>query len=56
MNEAVERTGIECISNQRDYVFPGELMYNATYHCNSEGEKVRTKLLIRDMKKAGIVE
>ena len=56
MDEAVERTGIESISIQRDYIFPGKLMYNATCHCNSEGEKVRTQLLIRDIKNAGIID
>ena len=53
--EAEERTGIKCISKQSDYIFPNELMYNATYHCNNDGELKRTELLIEDMAQAGLI-
>ncbi|MFG6356665.1 MAG: hypothetical protein K1W26_07575 [Acetatifactor sp.] len=46
-----EQIGIEFISNPTDYIFPSDLMSNAIYHCNSAGEKVRTELLIEDLRK-----
>lgn len=45
-----EKIGIPYISNPTDYIFPCELMSNALYHCNSQGENVRTELLINDLK------
>lgn len=48
--------GIPYISNPTDYIFPAELMSNAVYHCNSTGEKVRTELLISDLRRAGIID
>lgn len=51
-----EEIGIPYISNPRDYVFPHELMSNAIYHCNTKGEKVRTELLINDLKKYGVIQ
>lgn len=51
-----QQIGIPYISNPLDYLFPCELMSNAIYHCNTEGEKVRTELLIKDLKNAAIIE
>lgn len=48
--------GIPYISNPADYFFPAELMSNSVYHCNSEGEKVRTQLLIEDLRRALILK
>lgn len=48
--------GIPYISNPLEYIFPSELMYDALYHCNSAGEKIRTQLLIGDLKRAKIIE
>ncbi len=48
--------GIPYISNQIDYLFDDELMSNAIYHCSNEGEMVRTRLLIDDLRNAGIIE
>ena len=45
-----ETIGITYISTPSDYFFPNELMYDFCYHCNSEGEKKRTELLIKDLK------
>lgn len=49
------QVGIPYISNPTDYIFPCELMSNALYHCNSAGEKVRTELLIEDLKRASVI-
>ena len=50
------RIGIPYISNPLDYIFPCELMSNSVYHCNSQGEKVRTELLIGDLRRAAVIE
>lgn len=42
--------GIPYISNPLDYIYPKEYMYDTIYHCNSEGEIVRTRQLIQDLK------
>lgn len=51
-----EEIGIPYISNPEDYFFEDELMSNALYHCSSEGEKVRTELLIDDMRRAAVID
>ncbi|MBQ9234027.1 MAG: hypothetical protein IJ167_08355, partial [Lachnospiraceae bacterium] len=51
-----EKIGIPYISDPSDYLYPEELMYDALYHCNSEGEKVRTGMLIDDLKNAGVID
>ena len=51
-----EKIGIPYISDPSDYLYPEELMYDALYHCNSEGEKVRTGMLIEDLKNAGVID
>lgn len=51
-----EEIGIPYISNPVDYIFPCELMADTIYHCNSTGEKVRTELLIHDLRRASIIE
>lgn len=48
--------GIPYISDPVQYLYPSEWMSNALYHCNSVGEKVRTKMLIEDLRKASIIE
>lgn len=45
-----EKIGIPYISNPTDYFFSCELMFDSLYHCNSQGENVRTELLINDLK------
>lgn len=50
-----ESIGIPYISDPTAYLFPCEWMSNAMYHCNSEGEKIRTKLLIEDLKRASVI-
>ena len=47
--------GIPFISDPQDYLFPKELILDALYHCNSEGEKKRTELLIKDLERAGVI-
>lgn len=51
-----EKIGIPYISDPTDYLFPCEWMYDAVYHCNSEGEKIRTELLIEDLRRAAVIE
>ncbi len=51
-----ELIGIPYISNPTDYLFSCELMSNALYHCNSAGEKVRTKLLIDDLRRLEVID
>lgn len=50
-----ELIGIAYLSNPTQYVYPKEWMSDALYHCNSEGEQIRTKMLIDDLKNNGIV-
>ena len=52
-----EQTGIPFVSKQPlEYLFPKELMYDTTYHCNTKGAKYRTILLIKDLKENGIIK
>lgn len=37
------------ISDQKDYIFPREYMYDAILHCNTEGARYRTEQLYRDL-------
>ena len=48
--------GIPYISDPRLYMFPVDLMSNSINHCNSEGEKIRTSVLIDDLQLCGAVE
>lgn len=52
-NEEAE-LGIPYLSDPEKYGFPNEWMFDTEYHCNSVGEVERTKLLIKDLKKAGV--
>ncbi len=54
IDEEEEIIGIPYISNPQDYFFEDEYMCNTIYHCSTSGEKVRTKILIEDLKKANI--
>lgn len=54
--EEISKIGVPYICDPADYVFPSTLMFNSIYHCNSRGEAVRTKLLIRDLYNAGVVQ
>lgn len=49
-----EQIGVPYLSDPVAYVYPESLMSDALYHCNSEGEQVRTKMLIEDLRAAGI--
>lgn len=52
-----EQTGIPFVSKQPlEYLFPKELMYDTTYHCNTKGAEYRTILLIKDLKENGIIK
>ena len=51
-----EEIGIHYISNPEDYFFEERLMADAIFHCSSEGETVRTQLLIEDLHRAGLIE
>lgn len=48
--------GIPYISDPRLYMFPIDLMSNAVNHCNSEGEKVRTSILVDDLQLCGAIK
>lgn len=48
--------GIPYISDPRLYMFPIDLMSNAINHCNSEGEKVRTSILVDDLQLCGAIK
>lgn len=52
-NEETE-LGIPYLSDPEKYGFPNEWMFDTEYHCNSIGEAERTKLLIQDLKRAGV--
>lgn len=47
--------GISYLSDPIAYGFVDDLMYDTEFHCNSKGEEVRTKLLIQDLKQAGVI-
>lgn len=51
-----ERIGIPYISDPTAYFFPCEWMYDTVYHCNSEGERIRTEMLIEDLRRASVIE
>lgn len=51
-----ELIGIPYISDPTAYLFPCEWMSNAMYHCNSEGEKIRTEMLIEDLRRASVID
>ncbi len=51
-----EQIGIPYISDPRLYMFPIDLMSNAVNHCNSEGEKIRTSILVDDLRLCGALE
>ena len=46
--------GIEYISNPLEYILDGDYFCDSMYHCNDEGELLRTELLIEDLKTVGI--
>lgn len=50
------KIGIPYISNPIDYIFPQEYIYDSIYHCNSQGEIIRTELLINDIKQHHLYE
>lgn len=51
-----KKIGIEYISDQVSYIFPDKYMYDTIYHCNTEGQEYRTKLLIDDLRRAQIIK
>ena len=51
-----EKIGIQYISNPQDYFFENELMADTIYHCSTKGEKVRTRLIVDDLKRASIIK
>lgn len=44
---------IPYISDPEAYFYPAELMYDDVYHCNSDGERIRTEMLVEDLRHAG---
>lgn len=53
-NEEAE-IGVPYISDPEVYALSGALMFDTGYHCNSAGEKVRTDLLIDDLRRASVI-
>lgn len=51
-----KKIGIPYISDPTLYMFPIDLMSNAINHCNSEGEKIRTSILVDDLRLCGAIE
>lgn len=47
--------GIPYLSDPMKYELSDDLMFDTMYHCNSQGEKVRTELLIQDLKQGNII-
>ena len=54
--QEIELIGIPYISNPEDYFFEDEYMSNSIYHCSTKGEKKRTELLIKDLRRADIIQ
>lgn len=50
-NQEEEQIGIMYITDALDYLYDKEYMADTIYHCNNEGEYIRTKQLVRDLKK-----
>lgn len=50
-NQIEESLDCPLISRYEDYIMDKELFYNTYLHLNNEGVKVRTELLIQDMKR-----
>ena len=50
------KIGIPYLSDPMKYELSDDLMFDTMYHCNSMGEKVRTKLLIQDLKRSGVIQ
>lgn len=48
--ELKEKLDAPFISQYTDYIYPTELFFDAVYHLNSEGRKIRTTQLIEDMR------
>lgn len=46
-----KETGIKVISEVSDYILDTELFYDTDYHLNTNGVKIRTNMLIKDLKK-----
>lgn len=45
------RLKCDVISNYRDYIMPYSLFYDTTLHLNEEGARIRTRILVKDLKK-----
>ena len=52
----MKKTGIEYISNAKEYMFPSEYIYDTIYHCNEMGAQKRTELLLSDLQSHGILK
>ena len=48
--------GIPYLSDPMEYELSDDLMFDTMYHCNSKGEKVRTELLIQDLKRNKVIQ
>ena len=48
-------TGIPYISDPAEYLFGEEYFYDTVYHCTDEGAERRTRLLIRDLRRSGVL-
>lgn len=51
-----EQIGIPYISDPVAYLYPSGLISNTIHHCNSAGEKVRTEMLIEDLRNASVIK
>ena len=50
MNAAKNNIHATVISNVADYLMDSKYFFNTDFHLNTEGAKVRTDLLIRDIR------
>ena len=52
LEQLLQVSSLEVIGSAERYVFHDSLFYNTAYHLNQEGQKVRTQLLIDDLRQA----
>lgn len=48
--------GIPYISDPEDYFFPEDMMFDTIYHCNNDGQRYRSELIVQDLRNAGVID
>lgn len=51
-----KQIGIPYISDPEDYFFPEDMMFDTIYHCNNDGQRYRSELIVQDLRNAGVID